>query len=60
MHPAHSANPPKFRQSDIRRAIGAVAGLGFEEVRVAIRLDGSIEVTVRRHVMDDTMGEDLD
>ncbi|NKJ40793.1 hypothetical protein [Novosphingobium sp. SG720] len=52
--------PIKFRQSDIRRAIGAVAGMGFEEVRVAIRLDGSLEVTVRRNALDDTLGEELD
>jgi hypothetical protein len=46
------ATPSKFRQSDIRRAIGAVAGMGFEEIRVAIRLDGSLEVTVRRNALD--------
>jgi hypothetical protein len=60
MHPAHSGQPPRFRQSDIRRAISAVTGLGFEEVRVAIRLDGSIEVMVRRNALDDSMGEELD
>ena len=52
--------PVRFRQADIRRAINSVSGLGFEEVRVAIRLDGSLEVTVRRNAVDDTMGEELD
>ncbi|WP_157088920.1 hypothetical protein [Novosphingobium capsulatum] len=58
MQTAHA--PSKFRQSDIRRAIGAVAGMGFEAIRVAIRLDGSLEVTVRRNALDDTQGEELD
>jgi hypothetical protein len=54
------ATPSKFRQSDIRRAIGAVAGMGFEEIRVAIRLDGSLEVTVRRNALDADRCEELD
>jgi len=60
MLPADQAHGAKFRQSDIRRAIGAVASMGFEEIRVAIRLDGSLEVTVRRNAIDDTQGEELD
>jgi|GEM_PF-2878756 hypothetical protein len=54
--------PPaaKFRQADIRRAINAVAKLGFEEIRVAIRLDGSLEVMVRRNVVNDLPEEELD
>jgi hypothetical protein len=50
----------KFRQADIRRAINAVAKLGFEEIRVAIRLDGSLEVMVRRNVVNDLPEEELD
>jgi hypothetical protein len=54
--------PPgaKFRQADIRRAINAVANLGFEEIRVAIRIDGSLEVMVRRNAVDDMPEEELD
>jgi hypothetical protein len=33
---------------------------GLEEVRVTIRLDGSLEVTVRRNALDDLPGEELD
>jgi hypothetical protein len=34
--------------------------MGFEEIRVAIRLDGSLEVTVRRNALDADRCEELD
>lgn len=52
--------PARFKQSDLRRAVKAVEGLGYEEVRVAIGIDGKLEITVRKHVNDDEMGEELD
>lgn len=60
--PFPSPVPPgaKFRQTDLRRAINAVAKMGFEEIRVAIRLDGSLEVTVRRNAVADMPEEELD
>lgn len=55
-----AAPSAKFRQADIRRAINAVSKLGFEEIRVAIRIDGSLEVMVRRNAVDDMPEEELD
>ena len=52
--------PARFTQSDIKRAIKAVSGLGYEEVRVAIALDGKIEVTVRKFAANDDQGQELD
>jgi hypothetical protein len=52
--------PARFKQSDLRRAIKAVEGMGFEEVRVSIGLDGKLELTVRKHANDDQMGQELD
>lgn len=52
--------PARFSQADIKRAIKAVDGLGYEEVRVSIGVDGRIEVTVRKNVTNDNEGVDLD
>lgn len=52
--------PAKFTQADIKRAIKAVDGLGYEEVRVSIATDGRIEVTVRKNASNDNAGIDLD
>lgn len=52
--------PARFSQRDLRRAVKAVEGLGYEEVRVSIDLQGRLEVTVRKHMNDDDMGEELD
>lgn len=52
--------PARFTQSDIKRALKATEGLGYEEVRVSIALDGKIEVTVRRNALSDDTGQDLD
>lgn len=61
--PPSRANRPaaaRFTQKDIRRAFNSVKGLGFEEVRVAIAIDGAIEVTARVVATDNIMGQDLD
>lgn len=50
--------PARFKQSDLRRAVKAVEGLGYEEVRVAIDLQGRLEITVRKHVNDDDMDQE--
>lgn len=52
--------PAKFTQADIKRAIKAVEGLGYEEVSVSIGIDGRIEVTVRKNASNDNMGQELD
>ncbi len=49
----------RFKAHDIRRAVKSVEGLGYEEVRVCIGPDGTIEVIVRRAVAHDA-GQDLD
>jgi hypothetical protein len=54
---AASPCPHQVSPVDIRRD-RAVAGMA--EVRVTIRLDGSLEVTVRRNALDDLPGEELD
>ena len=52
--------PARFTQSDIKRALKAVSGLGYEEVRVAIDINGRIEVTVRKYAANDDQGQELD
>lgn len=52
--------PARFTQADIKRAIKAVEGLGYEEVRVSIGPDGRIDVTVRKNASNDNVGEELD
>lgn len=52
--------PARFSQADIKRAIKAVDGLGYEEVCVSIGPDGRIEVTVRRNATNDNAGVDLE
>jgi hypothetical protein len=51
-------SPARFKQSDLRRAVKAVEGLGYEEVRVSIDLQGRLEITVRKHVNDDEMDQE--
>lgn len=50
--------PARFKQSDIRRAIKAAEGLGYDEVRVVVGPDGKIEVVARRGATED-MGVEL-
>lgn len=50
--------PARFKQSDIRRAMKAAEGLGFDEVRVVVGPDGKIEVIARKASNDD-MGVEL-
>lgn len=49
----------RFKQADIRRAIKAAEGLGFEEVRVVFDRDGKMEVVVRKNASDEDMGVEL-
>lgn len=51
--------PARFKQADLRRAVKAVEGMGFQEIRVCIGPDGKIEVIVRKAVADDD-AEELD
>lgn len=52
--------PARFTQADIKRAVKAVEGLGYEEVVVSIDINGRIEVTVRKNASNDNVGEELD
>lgn len=51
--------PARFRQSDIRRAVKSLDGLGYEEVRVAVSPDGKIEIIARKNA-EQQDGVDLD
>lgn len=52
--------PARFRQSDIRRALLAAKGCGYEDVRVKIDASGQIEVIVGKAANDTAPPVELD
>jgi len=52
--------PARFRQADIKRALLAAKGCGYEDVRVRIGADGQMEIIVGKAANDEPEPERLE
>lgn len=44
--------PARFRKADIERALKAAKSCGFEDVRVKVNVDGSLDIIVGKAAND--------